>query len=129
MTAERPLPEGVVRAGESLGIGNEFTGVQVRKVWTRQGERLELFVPRSGDRILLDAMQLEIVARQAPERFTQLFALSLGSQDAPVGGVPDGGVQDSAQDGGVQDSAQDGGVQDGVEDGERDRAAEGNGRR
>ncbi|SEG88780.1 hypothetical protein SAMN04489712_12278 [Thermomonospora echinospora] len=83
MTAEPPLPEGVVRAGESFGIGNEFTGVQIRKVWTRQGERLEIFVPRHGHRILLDAMQLEIIARQDPERFSRLFAIALGSEDAP----------------------------------------------
>ncbi|MFV2173747.1 hypothetical protein ACFHW2_11200 [Actinomadura sp. LOL_016] len=83
MTAEPELPEGVVRAGEAFGIGNEFTGVQVRKVWTRQGERLEILVPKHGHRILLDAMQLEIVARQDPERFTQLFAVALGSEDAP----------------------------------------------
>lgn len=82
MTAEPPLPEGIVRAAETFGIGNEFTGVQIRKVWTRQGERLEILVPRSGERILLDAMQLEIIARQDPEKFSQLFAIALGSQDA-----------------------------------------------
>ncbi|MGI5330294.1 hypothetical protein [Actinomadura nitritigenes] len=86
MSAEPELPEGIVRAGEPIGIGNEFTGVRVRKVWTRQGERLEILVPKHGHRILLDAMQLEIIARQDPERFTQLFAVALGSEDAPEGG-------------------------------------------
>ncbi len=85
MTREEPLPEGVVRAGEGFGIGNEFTGVRVRKVWTRQGERLEIFAPRQGYRILLDAMQLEIIARQDPERFSRLFAIALGSEDEPEG--------------------------------------------
>ncbi|NMI00647.1 hypothetical protein [Pseudonocardia acidicola] len=73
--------EGIVRAGEPFGIGNEFTGVQVRKVWTKQGERLELTVPRSGYRILLDAMQLEIIAAQDPERFSELFAIRLDAHD------------------------------------------------
>ncbi|WP_214366078.1 hypothetical protein [Pseudonocardia sp. H11422] len=73
--------DGIVRAGEPFGIANEFTGVQVRKVWTKQGERLELTVPRSGYRILLDAMQLEIVAAQDPERFTELFAIRLDAHD------------------------------------------------
>ncbi|GII63732.1 hypothetical protein Skr01_38170 [Sphaerisporangium krabiense] len=73
--------DGIVRVGESFGIGNEFTGVRVRKVWTRQGERLELSVPRRGYRILLDAMQLEIVAAQEPEKFSELFARKLGSED------------------------------------------------
>jgi len=74
-------PEGVVREGEPFGIGNEFTGVEIRKVWTRQGERLSIFVPRTGKRTLLDAMQLEIVAAQDPERFSELFERELGSYD------------------------------------------------
>ncbi len=74
-------PEGVVREGEPFGIGNEFTGVEVRKVWTRQGERLSIFVPRTGKRTLLDAMQLEIVAAQDPERFSELLERELGSYD------------------------------------------------
>ncbi|MGW5383444.1 hypothetical protein [Nocardia sp. NPDC003963] len=75
------LPTGVVRADEWSGVGNEFTGVQFRKVWTRHGERLELVVPRSGRRILLDAMALEAIAGQAPEFFTRMIAVGLGSAD------------------------------------------------
>lgn len=71
--------EGIVQIGEAFGIGNEFTGVQVRKVRTRQGERLELVVPKRKYRILLDPMQLEIIAAQNPEKFSTLFARHLGS--------------------------------------------------
>jgi hypothetical protein len=78
-----PDADGLVRAGEAFGIGNEFTGVLVRKVWTKQGERLEICVPRDGRRILLDAMQLEILTSQEPERFSELFAIAL---DAHPGG-------------------------------------------
>lgn len=81
MTEKPTSSDGVIRAGERFGIGNEFTGVQVRKVWTRQGERLELFVPKMGSRILLDAMQLEIIAAQDPEKFSTLFAIQLGSDE------------------------------------------------
>ncbi len=70
---------GIVRRGEPIGIGNEFTGVNVRKVWTRQGERLEIEVPRTERSILLDAMQLEVLVAQRPERFTELFERELGS--------------------------------------------------
>jgi hypothetical protein len=70
---------GIIRRGETIGIGNEFTGVNVRKVWTRQGERLEIELPRSEQSILLDAMQLEILVAQRPERFTELFERELGS--------------------------------------------------
>jgi hypothetical protein len=109
MTAEPDLPEGVVRAGEPIGIGNEFTGVRIRKVWTRQGERLEILVPRHGHRILLDAMQLEIIARQDPERFTQLFAVALGSEDAPgAGHVRDTGESDTGSHAGESDAGESG---------------------
>ncbi|QNG55370.1 hypothetical protein H6H00_04750 [Pseudonocardia petroleophila] len=73
----------MVRVGEAFGIGNEFTGVQVRKVWTRQGERLELTVPRTERRILLDAMQLEIITAQDPEKFSELFAIQFEAHEGP----------------------------------------------
>jgi hypothetical protein len=79
MTEQEPREDGVISAGENFGVANEFTGVQIRKVWTRQGERLELVVPKRDYRILLDAMQLEIIAAQDPEKFTDLFARHLGS--------------------------------------------------
>lgn len=74
--------KGVVETGEWIGIGNEFTGAQVRKVWTRNGERLQVFVPQKGTSILLDAMQLEIIAAQDASQFTRLFERKLGSEHA-----------------------------------------------
>lgn len=65
--------------GEPIGIANEFTGVVVRKVMTRNGERLELTTPKSGYRVLLDAMQLEIISTLTPEKFSELFARRFGS--------------------------------------------------
>ncbi len=79
-TPEDSLPTGVVEAHEWISVANEFTGVTVRKVLTRNGERLELYVPKTGRRVLLDAMQLEIIAAQDPERYTELFRTQLGSQ-------------------------------------------------
>ena len=75
------LAEGVIETGEWFGIGNEFTGVQIRKVRTRNGERLELHVPTRRYRTLLDAMQLEIIAAQDPAAFTTLFQRQLGSDE------------------------------------------------
>ena len=71
---------GIVDADRWLGIGNEFSGAQVRKVRTRQGERLEVFIPKNDNRILLDAMQLEILAEQDAELFTTLIAAKLDQQ-------------------------------------------------
>lgn len=73
---------GVVETGEWIGVGNEFTGAQVRKVWTRNGERLQIFVPKKGTSILLDAMQLEIIAAQDASQFTRLFERKLGGEHA-----------------------------------------------
>jgi hypothetical protein len=84
-----PDADGIVRRGEWIGIGNEFTGVRLRKVFTLQGERLEIDVPRRGHRVLLDAMQLEIVAAQEPAKFSELFARHLGAFD---GGDQEGEV-------------------------------------
>lgn len=73
--------------GEPIGIANEFTGVTVRKALTRNGERLEVTVPRSGHRILLDAMQLEIISTLTPETFTELIARRLGAHEVPDSAV------------------------------------------
>lgn len=70
---------GVVRTEEWQGIGNEFTGVWFRKVYTNNGERLQLFVPRRGHSLVLDPMQLEIVAAQEPNFFSRLHARELGA--------------------------------------------------
>jgi hypothetical protein len=69
--------------GDPIAIANEFTGVVVRKVLTRNGERLEVTVPKSGSRILLDAMQLEIISTLTHETFTELIARRLGSHEVP----------------------------------------------
>lgn len=74
-----PDEPGIVGADEWFGVANEFTGVQVRRVQTRNGERLQLWVPARGYSALLDAMQLEIIAAQDPQIFSALFARKLGS--------------------------------------------------
>ena len=73
--------DGIVAVEEWFAIANEFSGVNIRKVLTRNGERLELSVPKREYRILLDAMQLEIIAAQNPDNFTELFRRSLGSSE------------------------------------------------
>ena len=73
---------GIVATETYFGIGNEFTGARVRKVRTRQGERLEVFIPKNSTRILLDAMQLEILAEQDATLFTTLIASRLDQQQS-----------------------------------------------
>lgn len=81
--------------GEPIGIANEFTGVVIRKMLTRNGERLEVTTPKSGHRVLLDAMQLEIISTLTPDAFTEMIARRLGSHEVPddaPGEVPDAGA-------------------------------------
>lgn len=73
--------DGIINTGEPLMIANEFTSVTVRKVLTRNGERVEVATLKSGDRVLLDAMQLEVISTLSPDKFNELFARNLGSYD------------------------------------------------
>jgi hypothetical protein len=66
--------------GEPIVIANEFTMVRIRRMQTRHGERVEIACPGRGYRVLLDAMQLEAVASQRPETFSQMIAINLGSE-------------------------------------------------
>ncbi|HWK60642.1 MAG TPA: hypothetical protein VNT00_04410 [Eoetvoesiella sp.] len=77
------MPDGVVEVAEKFSIANEFTGAWVRKVWTRNGERLEVSIPKTGNVVYLDAMQLEIIARQSPASLARFNAQVLQSEFDP----------------------------------------------
>jgi hypothetical protein len=64
-----------------IQIANEFTTVQVRKVYTRNGERLEIESKKLGFVIRLDAMQLESLTWQQPELFSKLLETPLGPEN------------------------------------------------
>jgi hypothetical protein len=54
---------------DALTITNEFTSVRVRKVRTRNGERLEVRSAKLGFVILLDPLELESLTWQTPDTF------------------------------------------------------------
>ena len=62
----------------SIQISNEFADIRIRKVYTRNGERLQIEAPR---RILLDAVQLEALTWQTPDTFSQFLRASVGRDD------------------------------------------------
>jgi hypothetical protein len=72
-------PDEPVRRGDSVDIGNEFAFVRVAKVWTRNGERLEIDAPKAGYSIRLDAIELEALTRQPTEVFTSYLEDGFGS--------------------------------------------------
>lgn len=56
-------------------IANEFADVVLRRVETRNGMRLDIWSPRRGTRVLLDAVALDCLSFQAPELISELLAL------------------------------------------------------
>jgi hypothetical protein len=64
--------------GETLTIANEFAEVQVRRVDTRNGSRLLISAPRTGQWIDLDALEIEALTRQNTRTLTAMVANSHG---------------------------------------------------
>ena len=54
-------------------IANEFADVVIKKVDTRNGMRLDIWSPRRGTRILLDAVALDCLSYQQPTLITELL--------------------------------------------------------
>jgi hypothetical protein len=67
--AERDTEDKHLRRERTTEIANEFAYVHVRKVHTRNGERLEIESPRRGRLIRLDPLELEAIACQDDESF------------------------------------------------------------
>ncbi|WP_456612726.1 hypothetical protein [Blastococcus sp. SYSU DS0753] len=59
-------------------IANEFADVVIRKVETRNGMRLDIWSPRRGSRVMLDAVALDCLSYQEPELISQLIARNPG---------------------------------------------------
>ncbi|MFZ1176423.1 MAG: dihydrodiol dehydrogenase [Mycobacterium sp.] len=69
--------------GEPLTVANEFTDVIVQRVDTRNGSRLLISAPRSGQWITLDALEIEALTWQN----TRTLATMVGNSHAPL--LPD----------------------------------------
>ena len=67
-----------IKAGELIEIGNEFAFVRVRKIWTRNGERLEIEAPKLHFRIRLDALELESLTWQTADTFSRFLETPFG---------------------------------------------------
>ncbi|MGH3971091.1 MAG: hypothetical protein ACRDTV_24030 [Mycobacterium sp.] len=66
--------------GEPLTIANEFTEVVVRRVDTRNGSRLLITSPKSGQWITLDALEVEALTWQN----TRTLAAMVGNMYKPL---------------------------------------------
>lgn len=63
-----------------IEIANEFALARVRKVHTRNGERLEISAPKQDQKILLDPLELESLTWQTPELFAKLLTTPVGPE-------------------------------------------------
>jgi hypothetical protein len=66
---------------DALTITNEFTSIRVRKVMTRNGERLEIHSAKLGFTIRLDPLELESLTWQTPDTFCAFLADPYGPDD------------------------------------------------
>jgi hypothetical protein len=69
--------------GEPVTVANEFAEVVVRRVDTRNGSRLLIASPKSGQWITLDALEAEALTRQN----TSTLAAMVGNMFSPL--LPD----------------------------------------
>jgi hypothetical protein len=81
--ADDEREEGLEGVGEPFPVANEYAYVRVRKVRTRNGERLELSSPKLARRILLDPVQLESLTWQTPESLSSLLIDQPSPEGAP----------------------------------------------
>jgi hypothetical protein len=69
-----------IKADEPVEIGNEFAFVRVRKIWTRNGERLEIKAPKLGFQIWLDPLELESLTWQTSDTFSKFLQTPFGPE-------------------------------------------------
>jgi hypothetical protein len=72
--------------GESITIGNEFAGVRVTRVETRNGSRLMVESEKSGQWVSLCPLELEALTWQATATFSAMIAHPNGSLIADESG-------------------------------------------
>ncbi|WP_156689311.1 dihydrodiol dehydrogenase [Mycobacterium sp. Marseille-P9652] len=59
-----------------IRLANEFAEVEVRRVDTRNGSRLEVRSPRTGRSITLDPLEVEALTRQNPRTLAAMVGNS-----------------------------------------------------
>ena len=67
-------------ADRDFELTNEFATVRVRRVYTRNGVRLEISSPRLGRSIRLDPLALESLTWQPMETFSEFLRQPFGPQ-------------------------------------------------
>jgi hypothetical protein len=74
--------------GETIALGNEFADVRVCRVETRNGSRLLIESPRSGQWVALCPLEVEALTRQNPQTFSAMIGKPFGPLVEPDGEGP-----------------------------------------
>lgn len=78
MSAARGTP-----GAQAIEIANEFAEIRVSKVETRNGARLLIESPKSGQRVTLCPLELEALTWQGPQTFSAMIGHPFGSLIEP----------------------------------------------
>lgn len=71
------------QSGEAIGLGNEFTEIRVARVETRNGSRLLIESPRSGQWVALCPLELEALTWQNTATFSAMIGNPFGPLVTP----------------------------------------------
>ena len=66
------------RIGEPIVLGNEFSEVRISRVDTRNGSRLLIESPKSGQWVSLCPLEVEALTWQGTATFSAMIAQSFG---------------------------------------------------
>lgn len=80
--------------GEAITIANEFAEVRVRRVDTRNGSRLLIEAPKSGQWVALDPLEMEALTWQNTATFSAMIGNPFGPlvPEHTAGIITDGSV-------------------------------------
>lgn len=66
------------RQGEPIVLGNEFAEIRVSRVETRNGSRLLVESPKSGQWVALCPLEVEALTWQNPQTFSRMIGKPFG---------------------------------------------------
>ena len=73
--------------GDAIELGNEFARVRVCRVETRNGSRLLIESPKSGQWVALCPLELEALTWQGPQTFSAMIGHPSGPLVEPEDGT------------------------------------------
>jgi hypothetical protein len=71
------------RSGEPITVANEFAEVRISRVETRNGSRLLIESPKSGQWVALCPLEVEALTWQGPATFSAMIGHPYGPLVAP----------------------------------------------